>query len=245
MAEWTGLWRITNNRLSMIVKAFRLICSLIVAALLMAVLLALPYLYFREFGFLSKYSWHNDQSWANFGSFIGGTIGPTLSFIAILFVLVSLREQRKLQETSEIQNLIFHDLEEVSRLFKMNIEYCTFTGLPSEIFKMSIRKYGHEYITNREKNHSYFAESYSHAFQIRELIRHICWCFDRYIELGGNKNIINSYKNRLSIDIMFMYHYFDFKDSIVQKHFNIDKMMEVYKKGPDDIEEIWKAAYTF
>lgn len=83
-------------------------------SILIAIFILTPlYFYFSEFGPLSKYTWPNNQSWANFGSFVGGTIGPLLSLVAFIGIwktynlqnqqLILANNQRK---SDDIQRLI-------------------------------------------------------------------------------------------------------------------------------------------
>ncbi len=82
--------------------------------LLASAILTPPYFYFSEFGALSRYSWQNDQSWANFGSFIGGTVGTLISAAAFIAVYLTLRQQREaLQRQDE-------ELSEMKRQSKIS-----------------------------------------------------------------------------------------------------------------------------
>ena len=215
--------------------------SLIAISLLVTALILLPvYFYFIEFNNLSKYSWNNDQSWANFGSFIGGTVGPVLSFIAILLVLASWREQRRLQEAVEIQKLIFHDLGEITRILNTEIGTPTHTFLP-KTFREVTRNNATNMLRSKGKTKKtvfYNLNSKKYAFAVREHVRHICWCFDRYQKLGGNVSTIKSYKNRICVDIMFIYSLYDYQDAIVEKHFDVEAMTHKFMLGAS-IEEIW------
>ncbi|WP_393936775.1 hypothetical protein [Aeromonas rivipollensis] len=112
----------------MTVKVFRAICWLVVI-LLMAALLALPYLYYSEFGFLSKYSWHNNQSWANFGSFIGGTIGPIISCFAFFGVWKTytlqneqLQLTNKQRKSEDLQRLISSTYERIENILEKKVD---------------------------------------------------------------------------------------------------------------------------
>lgn len=63
------------------------------------VILLTPFiLYFSIFnGSLS----HNPSDWASFGSFIGGLVGPILTFITVLVLVANLHESRKVSKINK------------------------------------------------------------------------------------------------------------------------------------------------
>jgi uncharacterized membrane protein len=65
------------------------------------IILALIILFYPVYAYFKKFWWEldfeisgNQEIWAHFGDYIGGIIGPILSFITLIFVIVSLIEQR-------------------------------------------------------------------------------------------------------------------------------------------------------
>lgn len=94
-------------------KVFSATFKLILLIIFTAIILSPLYFYFLEFGTLSGHSWKNNQSWANFGSFISGTIGPILSGVACIAVYLTYKSQqlqialfKQQTKIDEIQRLI-------------------------------------------------------------------------------------------------------------------------------------------
>lgn len=79
----------------MVKIAFRVLIRLALLLILVMIVFFPLHFYYSEFGFLSKYSFQNNQAWGNFGSFIGGTIGPMLSFFTVIGVLHTYNIQQK------------------------------------------------------------------------------------------------------------------------------------------------------
>lgn len=106
MAKWDGLWRITNERPGMILKAFKIFMWLTLALLLLTIVLTPFYLYFSEFDYLSKYNWQNNQAWGNFGSFIGGTASPILSLFTVIGIVFTYRLQQRQLNIANSQKML-------------------------------------------------------------------------------------------------------------------------------------------
>ncbi|MGL5217011.1 MAG: hypothetical protein ACRC8R_18100 [Aeromonas hydrophila] len=79
----------------MVKIAFRALFRLALLLILVMIVFFPLHFYYSEFGLLSKYSFQNNQTWGNFGSFIGGTIGPMLSFFTVIGVLYTYNLQQK------------------------------------------------------------------------------------------------------------------------------------------------------
>ena len=63
------------------------------------VIVIIPILYFYQFSVVLNYPWSKDQGvWSDFGSFLGGTISPILSFITIFLLIQSLNHQNLANE---------------------------------------------------------------------------------------------------------------------------------------------------
>ncbi|MEI4930732.1 hypothetical protein [Aeromonas caviae] len=245
----------------MIVKTFRLICSLVVAALLMAVLLALPYLYFREFGFLSKYSWHNDQSWANFGSFIGGTIGPFLSLLAFLGVLLTLFVQKKqfdlTKEQFEItKKTLSEDLELTKAQYKHEKERQLLSDLLGIISNTCNDIYSMFHDENKApqnfkslftlslymKSLSKESDEYKKAitlssFEIKlmkQRISFLCHVFNLYKEKNGDYTIIRMYRDHIGVEVIMFFSATGINDDEFMEYFpvhTINEMMNALQKS--------------
>ena len=91
---------------------------------LITIIITTPlYFYFSEFGLLSQYNWPNNQSWANFGSFVGGTIGPLFSLVTFIGIwktynlqnqqLTLANNQRK---SDDIQRLITESAHRIDNI---------------------------------------------------------------------------------------------------------------------------------
>lgn len=68
------------------------------------VIVIIPILYFYQFSIVLDYPWSKDQEvWSDFGSFLGGTISPILSFITIFLLIQSLNHQNLANEQLTLQ----------------------------------------------------------------------------------------------------------------------------------------------
>lgn len=63
-------------------------------------------IYFGTFGAGSPGVSHDPEKWAQFGEYVGGSLGASFGFLAYLGVLVTLRSQRAQSDLDEIQRLI-------------------------------------------------------------------------------------------------------------------------------------------
>lgn len=63
-------------------------------------------IYFGTFGAGSPGVSHDPEKWAQFGEYVGGSLGASFGFLAFLGVLVTLRSQRAQSDLDEIQRLI-------------------------------------------------------------------------------------------------------------------------------------------
>ncbi|WP_429067897.1 hypothetical protein [Aeromonas veronii] len=87
-------------------------------------------LYFSMFGPLSEYSLsRSDQAWANFGSFIGGTIGPIISCFAFLgvwktYILQNeqLQLTNKQRKSEDLQRLISSTYERIENILEKKVD---------------------------------------------------------------------------------------------------------------------------
>lgn len=87
-------------------------------------------LYFSIFGPLSEYSFaRSDQAWANFGSFIGGTIGPIMSCFAFLGVWKTYTLQNeqlqlatKQRRSEDLQRLIVSTYERIENILERKVD---------------------------------------------------------------------------------------------------------------------------
>jgi len=97
---------------------------LIVIATLVVVIV--PTLYFYQFSVVLDYPWSKDQGiWSEFGSFLGGTISPILSFITIFLLIQSLNHQNEAnkQLTEQLKsNIANENLRTFENLFFNLIE---------------------------------------------------------------------------------------------------------------------------
>ncbi len=244
----------------MIAKSFRVICWLIVILLLIAVPLTMPFIYFSEFGLLSKYSWHNDQSWANFGSFIGGTIGPILSLFAFLGVLLTLFVQNKqfdlAKEQFEItKKILSEDLELTKTQYKNEKEQQLLSDLLGiisntcndiysmfhdenkapqnfkSLFKLSV------YMNNLNKESDEYKKANTISlFEIKlmkQRISFLCHVFNLYKEKNGDYTIIRMYRDHIGVEVFTFFSATGISDDEFMEYFpvhTINKMMSTLQK---------------
>jgi len=108
---------------------------LIVIATLVVVIV--PTLYFYQFSVVLDYPWSKDQGiWSEFGSFLGGTISPILSFITIFLLIQSLNHQNEAnkQLTEQLKSNIANEkmsAKESNKIVELEVlitRFNTFTG---------------------------------------------------------------------------------------------------------------------
>lgn len=194
-------------------------------------------LYFWVFGPLSGYRLsETDQSWANFGSFLGGTVGPLLSAFALCALAITIRQQNKqLDQQSEqleqqniqiaqsqkqpyllqIQDLIAKTSESILFQYHMDINTQGLGTLEkkSTIFKMLLNK--QFWILDQI------------PFELKKIERDtsfLCHCFDAYIDSGGSDEVCNLYRDRISAETIFHNKYKKIEDIDILKYFPFDEI---------------------
>lgn len=178
---------------------------------LVIVLILTPFIFYLSiFGPSSEYNLsHNDQTWANFGSFIGGTIGPITSCLAFIAVWKTYTLQKKQLTTQkiqfkldELQKFMSERTQQIEKTLSskkdLTIENCS--SKTQKLFKESL----FSIINENTKKRSQLGYNYEVSEVHRLLIKHfsdeftvlerninaLCICFDQFTQLGGDSEII-------------------------------------------------------
>ena len=72
--------------------------------------------YFRTFGVGFTGVSHHSERWAQFGEYVGGSLGALFGFLAFVGVLVTLRSQRAQSNLDEIQRLIAKTSDRIDQI---------------------------------------------------------------------------------------------------------------------------------
>lgn len=150
-------------------KLFRAIFKSTILIVFMAIILSPLYFYFLEFGPLSEHNWKNNQSWANFGSFISETIGPILSGVAYIAVYLTYKSQqlqitlfKQQTKIDEIQRLIATTTDKIDSILfstpfvytqsaeKLKITDEDFEQLKNTIFRDLLQALGTRELENKK-----------------------------------------------------------------------------------------------
>lgn len=189
-----------------------------------AVLLAPFIFYFSIFGPLSNYSLaRNDQAWANFGGFIGGTIGPLLSACAFYGVWATYKVQREQLIIAknqgildELQRLIGNQHHAIELMLQQFV-YCSFPLEDTQ--KMTIKEYLIKFMNLKSKANEnlspintlninnrlgYMNDVFpqSEVKEITKLLINTNEIYEEYFTCGGSSKVLKFYikEHQLLVD---------------------------------------------
>ncbi|MDI3429798.1 MULTISPECIES: hypothetical protein [Aeromonas] len=183
---------------------------------LTAVGLLAPFIfYFYIFGPQSNYSLaRNDQAWANFGSFIGGTIGPLLSACAFYGVWATYKVQREQLTIAknqgildELQRLISNQHQAIEFMLQQFV-YCSFPLEDTK--KMTIKEYLIKFMNLKSKTNESLspirarninnqlccmddAFPYSEIKEITKILINTDEIYEEYYSCGGSSKVLKFY----------------------------------------------------
>ncbi|UUI59229.1 hypothetical protein [Aeromonas salmonicida] len=217
--------------------------------------------YFSIFGPKSDYSLaRNDQAWANFGSFIGGTIGPILSLFAFLGVLLTIFIQKRQFDLAKEQfEITKKTLNEDLEITKAQYEHVKTQQLLSDLlgiisntcndiyflfhdkdkapvnfqslFKLSIL------MESMDKNSDKYRKiQNSSLFEIklmRQRISFLCHTFNLYKNKNGNKEIIAMYRDYIGVEVIMFLSANDITDDEFMDYFPVHTINEMVSKLPE------------
>ncbi|HAU4927503.1 hypothetical protein [Aeromonas hydrophila] len=180
--------------------------------------------YFYIFGPQSGYSLaRNDQAWANFGSFIGGTLGPLLSACAFYGVWATYKVQREQLTIAknqgildELQRLISNQHQTIE-LMLQQLVYCSFPL--EDTRKMTIQEYLLMFMNLKSKTNESLspirANNITHRLscmddvfpyreikEITKILINTDEIYEEYLSCGGSSKVLKFYvkEHRLLID---------------------------------------------
>lgn len=214
--------------------------------------------YFSIFGPLSDYSLaHNDQAWANFGSFIGGTIGPILSLFAFLGVLLTIFIQKQQFDLAKEQfEITKKTLNEDLELTKSQYEQAKAQQLLSDLlgiisntcndiyflfhdedkspanfqslFKLSL------FMGCMDKNSDEYKKIKSDSsFEIklmRQRISFLCHTFNLYKNKNGDDTIITMYRDYIGVEVIKFLSANEIGDDEFMKYFPVHTINEMVSR---------------
>lgn len=235
----------------MVIKTIRVFTWLILTVLLISVILSPLYFYFLEFGVLSKYNWPSNQSWANFGSFIGGTIGPILSGIACVAVYLTYRAQQQQitllkQQTKidEIQRLIATTVDKIDSILfstpfvytqspeSLKISSVDFERLKNTIFRDLIQAIGTRELENNKdlSFDKYIAATIAIIqFSINHLnieLNNLGRLLSTYKNLGGGEEITIFYIEKYEAIIGYLYCTHQLCAPSLERQYNLNTVVQ-------------------
>lgn len=204
-------------------NSLKLAALLLAAGLLFA--MAAVGAYFVVFGPKSGYSLsQNDAAWSNFGSYVGGVIGPAFSFLAFVGVLITVWLQAKQLDTSRVQA----NLEEIQRALANisvridtllaqtpthQINHHRLRGAPVSIFTVisgagtAALSSSSDYIvqaSNEEliaiAREAVAAETAAIGLELEQL----AWCLQEYQANDGSLTVVEFYKRRYGAIICWL-----------------------------------------
>ena len=157
----------------------------------------------------------SSDQWSNFGSFVGGTLGPALSFLAFIAVLATIWLQAKqisaMQQQAiieELQRLVASTSKGIDEMLNQGIQIVEYSHGPQNnhplhglmaAAAMATINASHEglspealktFLSNARNNILIPANML--AFEIAQLVA----CLKTYVEYGGSQVIADFYKNR-------------------------------------------------
>ncbi|ALZ80899.1 hypothetical protein [Aeromonas hydrophila] len=167
--------------------------------------LLLPFIfYFSIFGPLSAYSLaRNDQIWANFGTFIGGTVGPILSTLACIAVFLTYRSQneqitllKKQAKIDEAQRLVASTCQQIEQILSTPI---VVSGINLHLESCILYKHADDRFEKSEGNEKIRYESSRIRLLIR--LREFCIQIELLDNIGAPPDIISAYKGKFILHV--------------------------------------------
>ena len=195
--------------------------------LALGVLLALVAVgaYFSVFGPKSGYALSpSDIAWSNFGSYVGGVLGPIFSFLAFTGVLLTVWLQARQLDASQTQA----NFEEIQRVLSnvsaridgllaqppnLHIEHHRFRNAPITVFTV-VAAAGSAALSTppdymiQASNEQLIAAAKSaittEATAIGLELEQLAWCLQEYELHGGSSSVIEFYKRRYNAVVCWL-----------------------------------------
>ncbi|WP_429103608.1 hypothetical protein [Aeromonas hydrophila] len=166
--------------------------------LLMMIMTAPLLAYILTFASLSDYSLaKDDQAWANFGNFIGGTIGPIFSGLAFIGVWLNynfIKNQATIDELQKLLSTAAAVLDEALNN-KIVIHEMTFPVKEMIHAAETLSNADNFYAVDTELAKYIFEKRHIvHMYQLSSPIDELSWCLKHFLNAGGNPKIKDFYK---------------------------------------------------
>lgn len=181
--------------------------------------------YFSVFGPKSGYALSSSDSvWSNFGSYVGGVLGPIFSFLAFGGVLLTVWLQAKQLEAShaqanfeEIQRVLSNVSARIDGVFaqppNQHIDHHRLRNAPITIFTV-VAAAGSAALSKpadfivQESNEQLIAAANvaisTEATAIGLELEQLAWCLQEYERQGGSATVIEFYKRRYNAIICWL-----------------------------------------
>ncbi|CAB5699023.1 Uncharacterised protein [Aeromonas hydrophila] len=180
--------------------------------------------YFSIFGPLSEYSLaRNDQAWANFGTFIGGTVGPILSTLACIAVFLTYRSQKEqitlLKEQAridEVQRLVASTCQQMEQILSTPI---VVRGMNLHLESCIFYKQTDDGFSKDEGNEKIRYESSRIRFLVK--LREFCIQIDLLNTIGAPPEIISAYKEKYILHVDALNKIDKINLSEIKRHYNL------------------------
>jgi hypothetical protein len=220
--------------------------------------------YFMTFGPLSEFKLSkSDQAWANFGSYLSGTVGPLISILAFIGLFITIKQQqasltaqavqlKELEKQRVIDN-IQANINEQSR----NIDALLYSKIPvtigdavdsrmslfSIIVLVSELEYkAPETMTEDERKHlllkgEYREQAIADMYRLGLEFNLLCNLWDEFISAGGNPFFIKLQKKKY-VHTLTNLRFCGIRFRTIDKHFDFNKLRTLCI-GDSHFEDLW------
>jgi cell division protein ZapA (FtsZ GTPase activity inhibitor) len=187
-----------------------------------------------------------DQSWANFGSFIGGTVGPLISLGALIGLLTTIRQQQK-QITSIDKNANINRIQETILKLSDNIDQRLYNITNNN--QVGKKVYLHQAICvmaeiaqDQLKLQQYNDLKASFGIHISTLaldLNLLCHLWDGYLLSDGPSGFIRLQQKKY-VYIITNIRVIGHRYQTIDKYFDLNQLMKICRDENCQFEHLWK-----
>lgn len=181
--------------------------------------------YFGVFGPLSNYSLaKTDTAWSNFGSYMGGVLGPLFAFLAFNGVLLTVWLQAQQLETirtqaehEEIQRVVSNISSNIDTLLaqspNQHVDHPRLRDAPITIFTIisaagtAALSSTTDYIVQASRETLLTMSKSAIATEVTAIgleLEQLVWCLQQYQEKNGSPTVIEFYKRRYNATVCWL-----------------------------------------
>lgn len=222
-------------------------------------------IYFMTFGPLSEFKLsRSDQAWANFGSFLSGTVGPLISLLAFIGLFITIKQQqesltiqaeqlKELEKQRVIDNIqanINEQSRNIDALLYSKISVTIGDTVDSRmslfgiiILVSEIEFKAPETMTEDERKQLLLqGEFKKHAiadmYRLGLEFNLLCSLWDEFISARGNPFFIKLQKKKY-VHILTNLRFCGIRFKTIDKHFDFNKLRSLCI-GDNHFEDLWK-----